>query len=51
MLTKTGHIFYCAPEIYHQSHYSKEVDIWSIGVIMYQCLTGELPLHYDNINE
>lgn len=35
MLTKTGNIFYCAPEIYHKSFYSKEVDIWAIGVIIY----------------
>lgn len=35
MLTKTGNIFYCAPEIYHKSCYSKEVDVWAIGVIMY----------------
>ncbi|CAD8093038.1 unnamed protein product [Paramecium primaurelia] len=51
MLTKTGHIYYCAPEIYHQSNYSKEIDLWSIGVIMYQCMTGELPLQNENISD
>ncbi|CAD8207421.1 unnamed protein product [Paramecium pentaurelia] len=51
MLTKTGNIYYCAPEIYHQPHYSKEIDLWSIGVIMFQCMTGELPLHSNSIND
>ncbi|CAK94594.1 unnamed protein product (macronuclear) [Paramecium tetraurelia] len=48
MLTKTGNIYYCAPEIYHQTNYSKEIDLWSIGVIMFQCMTGELPLQNEN---
>jgi serine/threonine protein kinase len=51
MLTKTGNTFYAAPEIYHNSSYSKEVDMWSVGVVMYQCLTGRLPLHRDNIGD
>ena len=51
MLTKTGNIYYCAPEIYHQAHYSKEVDMWSVGVIMFQCMTGELPLYSNSIND
>ncbi|CAD8118154.1 unnamed protein product [Paramecium sonneborni] len=51
MLTKTGNIYYCAPEIYHQANYSKEVDIWSVGVIMFQCMTGELPLYANSISD
>ncbi|CAD8096807.1 unnamed protein product [Paramecium primaurelia] len=51
MMTKTGNIYYCAPEIYHQSNYSKEIDLWSIGVIMFQCLTGELPLQNENMRD
>ncbi|CAD8183344.1 unnamed protein product [Paramecium pentaurelia] len=51
MLTKTGNIFYCAPEIYHKSSYSKEVDIWAIGVIIYQCTFQKLPLHSNEISE
>ncbi|CAK57827.1 unnamed protein product (macronuclear) [Paramecium tetraurelia] len=51
MLTKTGHIYYSAPEIYHQPHYSKEIDIWSIGVVMFQCMTGQLPLHENTMSD
>ncbi|CAD8092184.1 unnamed protein product [Paramecium sonneborni] len=51
MLTKTGNIFYCAPEIYHKNSYSKEVDIWAIGVITYQCIFQKLPLHSNDIQD
>ncbi|CAD8174792.1 unnamed protein product [Paramecium octaurelia] len=51
MLTKTGNVFYCAPEIYHKSCYSKEVDIWAIGVITFQCLFQKLPLHSDEYQD
>ncbi|CAK85997.1 unnamed protein product (macronuclear) [Paramecium tetraurelia] len=51
MLTKTGNIFYCAPEIFHSSSYSKEVDIWAIGVIIYQCTFQKLPLHSNELSD
>ncbi|CAK76798.1 unnamed protein product (macronuclear) [Paramecium tetraurelia] len=51
MLTKTGNIFYCAPEIYHKASYSKEVDVWAIGVITYQCIFQKLPLHSNEIHD
>lgn len=35
MATKTGNVFYCAPEIYHAASYHKQVDLWAIGVIMF----------------
>ncbi|CAD8170408.1 unnamed protein product [Paramecium pentaurelia] len=51
MATKTGNIFYCAPEIYHSVSYSKEVDIWAIGVITYQCIFQKLPLHSNELSD
>ncbi|CAD8098330.1 unnamed protein product [Paramecium sonneborni] len=51
MLTKTGNIFYCAPEIYHKASYSKEVDVWAIGVICYQCTFQKLPLHSNQLSD
>ncbi|CAK57191.1 unnamed protein product (macronuclear) [Paramecium tetraurelia] len=43
MWTPTGTQFYCAPEIYTKVSYTYKVDIWSVGVILYQLLTKELP--------
>ncbi|CAD8069227.1 unnamed protein product [Paramecium primaurelia] len=51
MLTKTGNIFYCAPEIYHKASYSKEIDVWAIGVITYQCIFQKLPLHSNELHD
>jgi len=41
-----GKIQYQAPEVVKQS-YNSECDIWSIGVITYQLLCGELPFGMD----
>ncbi|CAK70520.1 unnamed protein product (macronuclear) [Paramecium tetraurelia] len=43
MMTITGNIHYRAPEIYRDYGYDSQVDLWAIGVVIYQCLTGILP--------
>ena len=35
-----GTLIFMAPEVAHRKEYSKSVDIWSIGIIMYNLLTG-----------
>ncbi|CAD8047243.1 unnamed protein product [Paramecium sonneborni] len=53
MLTVTGNLHYRAPEIMssHIYGYNQQVDIWAIGVIIYQSLTGVLPFTSDNTAE
>ena len=38
-----GTLSYVAPEILLRSPYNKEVDIWSMGVILFYMLSGKLP--------
>ncbi|OHT15045.1 CAMK family protein kinase [Tritrichomonas foetus] len=41
--TQCASIPYAAPEIFKGEEYTESVDIWSLGVILYAMLTGELP--------
>jgi len=40
-----------APEILMEKGYGKEVDWWSIGVIMYECLVGYAPFSCEDTTE
>ena len=43
MWTKTGSLYYQAPEYFSQAVYNEKVDIWALGVIAYELITGSLP--------
>jgi calcium/calmodulin-dependent protein kinase I len=43
MLSVCGSPGFVAPEILRKEEYSKAVDVWSIGVIAYLILSGNLP--------
>ncbi|OTF75399.1 serine/threonine protein kinase-like protein, partial [Euroglyphus maynei] len=40
-----GSPLYMAPEIFKRQEYDARVDLWSIGIILYECLFGRTPLH------
>lgn len=35
MWTKTGNLYYCAPEIFINSQYTMQIDLWAVGVVLY----------------
>jgi calcium-dependent protein kinase len=49
MWTRTGNYLYCAPEIFLGGGYNEKIDIWSVGIILHQMLTGKLPFLSETI--
>jgi hypothetical protein len=46
-----GTLSFVAPEVLIRQPYNKQIDIWSIGVILYYMLSGLLPFDDDEDNE
>jgi serine/threonine protein kinase len=46
-----GTPLYMAPELVQHKKYSEKVDVWSLGVITYQLLSGKTPFDGKNIQK
>lgn len=49
MSTRCGSIAYCAPEILTGDLYTNEADIWSMGIILYALIKGDLPFYHTDV--
>jgi serine/threonine protein kinase len=54
-LTQTGYILgtlrYSAPEVLNGDPISKQSDVWSLGIMLYEMLTGELPFEHVTLSK
>jgi len=50
-ITVCGTLEYCAPEVASATDYDNKADLWSLGVLVYQMLTGELVVKGRNLEE
>ncbi|KAI7861347.1 kinase-like domain-containing protein [Spinellus fusiger] len=48
-MTPCGTVGYTAPEIVRDERYSKSVDIWALGCVLYTMLCGFPPFYDDNL--
>lgn len=49
--TICGTPLYCAPELWQNKHYGKAADMWSLGVLLYECITGLPPFTAHSIED
>ncbi|EFJ48588.1 flagellar autonomy 2 protein [Volvox carteri f. nagariensis] len=49
--TQLGTPYYLAPEVCEDKPYNIKSDIWSLGVVLYECCMGCYPFDVDNNNE
>src|SRR5579859_6066357 len=53
-LTGTGSMlgtpFYSAPEqLFGERHIDQRADVWALGVVLYECLSGQIPVYGENL--
>ncbi|ORZ20332.1 kinase-like domain-containing protein [Absidia repens] len=48
--TPCGTLAYTAPEIVRDEHYSKSVDMWALGCVLYTMLCGFPPFYDDSVD-
>jgi len=51
LLTVTGTPYYACPEVWKNMPYDNKSDIWSLGCVMYEMITGRPPFTAQSMKE
>ena len=51
MMTKTGTVAFSAPEIFTNSYYNCQVDVWSAGIVLFMMFCGKQPFYEENVTK
>ena len=46
-----GSPLYMAPELVNRAPYTEKIDVWSLGIITYQLLSGRTPFESRNLKK
>jgi serine/threonine protein kinase len=46
-----GTIYFSSPEVIMNKRYNNKIDVWSLGVILYILLFGEVPFNDNKVNQ
>jgi len=49
--TLCGTPVYLPPEMLLKQEYGKAVDFWSLGILLYEMLVGDVPFYHDNVQK
>lgn len=51
MMTNTGTCEYKAPEIYEGGFYTESIDLWAVGVVLFELVERRLPFHEEYVTD
>lgn len=49
LYTQTGTPYYASPEVWNEKPYDSKSDIWSLGVVMYEMITLNVPFQAEDM--
>jgi NIMA (never in mitosis gene a)-related kinase len=50
LMTQTGTPYYASPEVWRDQPYDLKSDIWSLGCVIYELITGKPPFMATDMN-
>lgn len=51
LYTQTGTPFFASPEVWSDQAYNNKCDVWSLGCVLYETMSLQLPFKDENMSE